>query len=120
MHTAPHESQSKGKPDTPTTMRARFAGLIPLALAAFVTFWVWATPANKYAFDGPTSIPPDPDTILILVLLSVAGMLLAMVAAWRCRLAAARHARWLRLVGAILIALYDLVRFAQAVPYFQG
>lgn len=100
--------------------KGRFAGLVPLSLSALVTFWVWLTPLNKYAWDGPTSIPPDADTVFMLVLLSTAGVALAMFAVWRCRFAPDSHVRWSLRAGAILIALYDVIRFVEAVPHFEG
>ena len=98
----------------------RFAGILPLAAAAFVTFWVWLVPTNKYAFDGPTTIPPDADTILVLVLLATFGALAAIAAVWRSRFARGPLTRWPIALCAVVLAIYDAVRLAEALPHFRG
>ncbi|HEX9985441.1 MAG TPA: hypothetical protein VGF69_19445 [Thermoanaerobaculia bacterium] len=98
----------------------RFAGILPLAASAFVTFWVLQVPTNKYAFDGPTTIPPDPDTILVLVLLSILGQLFAIAAVWRARVARGPWVQWSIALAAALLGIYDALRLAGALPHFQG
>lgn len=86
---------------------------VALAIAVFVTFSVWLTPANKYALIGITSVPPDPDTGLMLVVLSLCGCIAAAVALWRAT-------QWWIRIAAGVVVLYDVYRFLQAAPYFSG
>lgn len=100
--------------------RPRPAGIVPLSAAIFFLFWVWLTPANKYAFDGPTTIPPDPDTVLMLTLLSIVVIVFAALAASRSRRAEGPAVRRLIAGTAAVLTLYAVFRLMEALPHFQG
>lgn len=93
---------------------------MPLILAAPLSVFVWLVPLNEYDFDGPSGIPPNPDAVLVIVLFAAAGLLAAVLAAWRSRRASPPAVRWTIAAAAAALIAGDVVRLWGALPHFEG